>query len=51
MKAASAYIARELDPNVRAAGFIDSFRDRLGVEPVCAVLEIPASTYYAAKKR
>jgi len=43
--------ARELDPNVRAAGFFDSFRHRLGVEPVCAVLEIPASTYYAAKKR
>ena len=32
-------------------GFIDSHRDRFGVEPVCAVLEIPPSTYYAAKKR
>jgi hypothetical protein len=32
-------------------GFIDSHRDRFGVDPVCAVLEFPASTYYAAKKR
>jgi hypothetical protein len=30
---------------------IDSHRDRFGVEPACAVLEIPPSTYYAAKKR
>jgi len=42
---------RSAAANVRAVGFIDSFRDRLGVEPVCAVLEIPASTYCAAKKR
>ena len=33
------------------AGFIDSHRDRFGVEPVCAVLEFPVSTYYAVKKR
>src|SRR5260370_6682301 len=32
-------------------GFIDSHRGRFGVEPVCAVLEFPVSTYYAAKKR
>src|SRR6266571_3163249 len=32
-------------------GFIDSHRDRFGIEPVCAVLEFPAATYYAAKKR
>ena len=32
-------------------GFIDSHRDRFGVEPACAVLEIPTSTYYAAKQR
>lgn len=30
---------------------IDSHRGRFGVEPACAVLEIPPSTYYAAKKR
>ena len=32
-------------------GFIDSYRDRFGVEAACAVLEFPVSTYYAAKKR
>src|SRR5713101_5040844 len=32
-------------------GFIDSHRGRFGVEPACAVLEFPVSTYYAAKKR
>jgi putative transposase len=26
-------------------------RDRFGIEPVCAALEFPSSTYYAAKKR
>src|SRR5581483_4654842 len=33
------------------AGFIDAHRDRFGVEPVCAVLEFPVSSYYHAKKR
>ena len=33
------------------AGFIDTYRGRFGVEPVCAVLEFPVSTYYAVKKR
>ena len=27
--------------------FIDSHKDRFGVEPACAVLEIAPSTYYA----
>ena len=31
--------------------FIDSHRDRFGVEPICAVLECAPSTYWAAKKR
>src|SRR6185437_12526035 len=31
--------------------FIDSHKDRFGVEPASAVLEIASSTYYAAKKR
>jgi putative transposase len=31
--------------------FIDSHKDRFGVEPACAVLEISPSTYYAAKRR
>ena len=32
-------------------GFIDAHRDRFGIEPVCAVLEFPVSSYYYAKKR
>jgi putative transposase len=30
---------------------IDAHRDRFGVEPVCAALEFPVSSYYHAKKR
>jgi putative transposase len=26
---------------------IDAHRERLGVEPICRVLEVPTSTYYA----
>ncbi len=29
----------------------DTGRDRFGVEPACAVLEFPVSSYYHAKKR
>ena len=31
--------------------FIDDHRDEYGVEPICAVLPIAPSTYYAAKAR
>jgi putative transposase len=31
--------------------FIDANRDELGVEPICKVLQVASSTYYAAKKR
>ncbi len=31
--------------------FIDAYRGRFGIEPVCAVLEFPVSSYYYAKKR
>jgi len=31
--------------------FVDSHKDRFGVEPACAVLELSPSTYYAAKRR
>jgi putative transposase len=31
--------------------FIDVNRDELGVEPICRVLQIAPSTYYAAKRR
>jgi putative transposase len=30
---------------------IDATRDRFGVEPICRVLGVPTSTYYAAKRR
>jgi putative transposase len=32
-------------------GFIDANRDELGVEPICKVLQVAPSTYYAAKGR
>jgi putative transposase len=32
-------------------GFIDENRDELGVEPICADLQVAPSTYYAAKDR
>ena len=31
--------------------FIDANRDELGVEPICRVLQVAPSTYYAAKRR
>lgn len=31
--------------------FVDEHRDEFGVEPICRVLQIAPSTYYAAKKR
>ena len=31
--------------------YIDAHRDRFGVEPICKVLQMAPSTYYAAKKR
>lgn len=31
--------------------YIDSHRDRFGVEPICDTLQFAPSTYYAAKKR
>jgi putative transposase len=30
---------------------IDAYRDQFGVEPICQVLEVAPSTYYAAKSR
>lgn len=31
--------------------FVDEYREQFAVEPICEVIEFPASTYYAAKKR
>jgi Transposase len=38
-------------PTSALVEFIGSHKDRFGVEPACAFLEIPPSAYYAAKKR
>ena len=32
-------------------GYIDQHRDEFGVEPICRVLQVAPSTYYAAKHR
>jgi putative transposase len=32
-------------------GFIDDHRDEFGVEPICRVLQVAPSTYYAVKRR
>ena len=31
--------------------FIDAYRDRFGVEPICRVLQFAPSTYWSAKRR
>jgi putative transposase len=31
--------------------FIDAYRDRFGVEPICRVLQLAPSTYWLAKRR
>lgn len=32
-------------------GFVDKHRDEFGVEPICRVLQVAPSTFYAAKRR
>ena len=32
-------------------GYIDAYKDQFGVEPICQVLEVAPSTYYAAISR
>jgi len=31
--------------------YIDQFRDRFGVEPICRTLAVAPSSYYAARRR
>jgi hypothetical protein len=38
-------------PTEVIVGFIDEHRDEFGVEPICTVLQMAPSTYYAAKRR
>ena len=52
LKSASAFFAAELDRRpTQMIAYIDANRDRFGVEPICQVLPIAPSTYYAAKRR
>ena len=52
LNAASAFFARELDPaTAQMIAFIDEHKIKWGVEPICRVLPIAPSTYYAFKKR
>ncbi|MYQ82066.1 MULTISPECIES: transposase [unclassified Streptomyces] len=52
-KAASVLFAQEIDrPRCEAKQVMDHLRQRgLGVDPVCRVLELSPSTYFARKKR
>ena len=52
LKTAAAFFAAELDRRpTQMIAYIDAHRDRFGVEPICRVLPIAPSTYYAAKRR
>ena len=52
LKAASVFFARELDRTAEAMiAFIDEHRAVFGVEPICRVLQVAPSTYYAARDR
>ncbi len=31
--------------------FVDAYRDRFGVDPICRVLQFAPSTYWSAKRR
>src|SRR5690606_34818445 len=31
--------------------FVDAFRDRFGVEPICRAVQLAPSTYWSAKRR
>ncbi|MFF4305336.1 IS3 family transposase [Streptomyces sp. NPDC001601] len=46
------FFAAELDPRPPALiRFVDTHRGRFGVEPICRILALAPSTYYAAKRR
>jgi putative transposase len=38
-------------PTQEVIAYIDGYRGRFGVEPICEVLQVAPSTYYAAKTR
>ncbi|WP_344867122.1 IS3 family transposase [Planomonospora alba] len=52
LKAAALFFRQGTRPSTaQVVAFIDAHRHRFGVEPICAVLEVAPSTYYAAKTR
>jgi putative transposase len=52
LKAASTFSRRSSTvPGPGMTRMIDALRGRFGVEPICRVLQVPASTYYARKRR
>jgi transposase-like protein len=54
LKSASAFFAAELDgrrPTAEMTRYIDTHKDRYGVEPICGTLQVAPSTYYAARSR
>nr|WP_245956703.1 IS3 family transposase [Nonomuraea fuscirosea] len=38
-------------PTAQIVAFIEAHRDRFGIEPICEVLQVAPSTYYAARSR
>ncbi|WP_240507061.1 IS3 family transposase [Thermoactinospora rubra] len=52
LKAAAAFFRGRTRPTAaQVVAFIDAHRDAFGVEPICRVLQVATSTYYAAKSR
>jgi len=51
LKSASSFRGRARRPTGQVIRYIDSHRDRFGVEPICTTLQVAPSTYYAAKAR
>ncbi|WP_237689895.1 IS3 family transposase [Cellulomonas fulva] len=52
LKAASGFLRGGARPPVgQVVAFIDAHREQVGVEPICRLLQVAPSTYYAAKTR
>ncbi|MEX5306087.1 IS3 family transposase [Kocuria sp. CPCC 205258] len=52
LRSASAFFRRELVlPTPQVVAYIDAHKGEYGVEPICKVLQVAPSTYYAAKTR
>ncbi|MDP1794071.1 MAG: IS3 family transposase [Acidimicrobiales bacterium] len=52
LRRASGFLRGGARPPIEViVAFVDANRDELGVEPICNVLRIAPSTYYAAKRR